>query len=142
MAWTTPRTYTVGEQVTEAILDADQKANLDALSGHTHSNAAGDGSSTLGNLSKVTITDGSAPSAPSAGLTSIYAVSGALHYRPNGGSDTEIQDANDLHAEVHASTHQPGGGDAMEVDAVAGTGSLRTLGSGARQLAAGNHGHA
>jgi hypothetical protein len=39
---------------------------------------------------------------------------------------------------AHASTHQPGGSDAMAVDAVAATGSLRTLGTGAQQAAAGN----
>lgn len=42
---------------------------------------------------------------------------------------------------AHASSHQPGGSDAMAVDAAAGTGSLRTLGSGASQAAAGNHTH-
>ncbi len=39
---------------------------------------------------------------------------------------------------AHAASHQPGGGDAMAVDAAAGTGSLRTLGTGAAQAAAGN----
>jgi hypothetical protein len=38
----------------------------------------------------------------------------------------------------HASEHEPGGGDAMTVDAVAGTGSLRTLGTGAQQACAGS----
>lgn len=38
----------------------------------------------------------------------------------------------------HASSHQPGGGDVMAVDAAAGTGSLRTLGTGAQQATAGN----
>jgi hypothetical protein len=38
---------------------------------------------------------------------------------------------------AHASTHQPGGSDPMAVDAVAATGSLRTLGSGAQQAASG-----
>ena len=41
---------------------------------------------------------------------------------------------------AHASTHQPGGSDPLVVDAVAGTGSLRTLGTGASQAAAGNDG--
>ena len=141
MAWTTPRTYTVGEQVTEAILDADQKANLDALSGHTHSNAAGDGSSTLGNLSKVTITDGSAPSAPSAGLTTIYTVSGRPFYRPNGGASTQLLILADVHSEAHDSSHEPSGADTMAVDQGAGVGSLRTLGSGSQQIAAGDHSH-
>jgi hypothetical protein len=43
---------------------------------------------------------------------------------------------------AHAASHQPGGGDAMAVDASATTGSLRTLGTGATQAAAGNHTHA
>lgn len=38
----------------------------------------------------------------------------------------------------HASTHNAGGGDALAIDAVAGTGSLRTLGAGAQQACAGN----
>jgi len=53
-------------------------------------------------------------------------------------------DANDAWVAVtavpasHASTHQPGGGDAMAVDAAASTGSLRTVGTGALQACAGN----
>lgn len=39
---------------------------------------------------------------------------------------------------AHATTHQPGGSDALAVDAAAGTGSLRTLGTSANQAAAGN----
>lgn len=38
---------------------------------------------------------------------------------------------------AHATTHEPGGTDAMAVDAAAATGSLRTLGTGAQQAAAG-----
>jgi hypothetical protein len=39
---------------------------------------------------------------------------------------------------VHATTHQPGGSDAMTVDAAVAVGSLRTLGTGSTQAAAGN----
>lgn len=39
---------------------------------------------------------------------------------------------------AHATSHQPGGADAMAVDAAAGVGSLRTLGTGATQATAGN----
>lgn len=39
---------------------------------------------------------------------------------------------------AHASTHEPAGSDQMTVDAAAGTGSLRTLGTGAAQACAGN----
>lgn len=39
----------------------------------------------------------------------------------------------------HSTRHEVGGADAMAVDAIAATGSLRTLGAGAQQAAAGNH---
>lgn len=42
---------------------------------------------------------------------------------------------------AHKARHQPGGADAMAVDADGSTGSLRTLGTGSRQAAPGNHGH-
>lgn len=65
----------------------------------------------------------------------------------NGGDDEvsvaglsgDLADPQD--AKAHAASHENGGGDAMTVDAAAGTGSLRTIGSGARQAAAGDHGH-
>lgn len=43
---------------------------------------------------------------------------------------------------AHATTHQPGGSDALAVDAAAGVGSLRTIGAGPVQAAAGSHAHA
>ena len=42
---------------------------------------------------------------------------------------------------AHASTHNAGGTDALAIDAVAATGSLRTLGTSATSAAAGNHAH-
>lgn len=42
---------------------------------------------------------------------------------------------------THAATHEPGGADPLAVDAAAATGSLRTLGVGAAQAAAGSHNH-
>ena len=141
MAWTAPRTYVVAEQVTEAILDVDQKANLDALSGHTHSGAEGDGSSSLANLVKATFTDASAPSAPSTGLTTIYTVSGRPFYRAAGGASTQLLILADVHAQAHDSSHEPSGADTMAVDQGAGVGSLRTLGTNSTQIAAGNHTH-
>jgi len=41
----------------------------------------------------------------------------------------------------HASTHNVGGTDVMAIDASAGTGSLRTLGTASTAAAAGNHSH-
>ena len=64
----------------------------------------------------------------------------------NGGAD-EIsiaglsgQAADPQVPDTHATFHEPGGGDAMAVDAAAATGSLRSLGTGATQAAAGNDG--
>lgn len=51
------------------------------------------------------------------------------------GNDARLSDARTPTA--HATTHQPGGTDALAVDAAAATGSLRTLGTGAAQAAAG-----
>lgn len=42
----------------------------------------------------------------------------------------------------HVMTHLPGGVDAMSIDELPEEGSLRTLGTGAQQAAAGNHTHA
>ena len=143
MGWTTPRDYVANEVLTAAILNVDHRDNLDVLSTHAHSNAAGNGSSTLGNLVKTTFTDASAPSAPGSGLTVLYTVSGRPHYRAgSSGSDTALAIIGDVHAQTHASAHQPGGADAMAVDAATSTGSLRTLGTGSTQGAAGNHTHA
>jgi hypothetical protein len=142
MAWTTPRDYVTNEILTAAILNVDHRDNLNVLSTHAHSGAAGNGNSSLTSLVKETFTDASAPAAPGSGLTAIYTVSGRPHFRAgSGGSDTTLAILADVHAQTHASAHQPGGADAMAVDASAGTGSLRTLGTGSTQGALGNHGH-
>lgn len=51
-------------------------------------------------------------------------------------SDARLSDARVPTA--HHATHEPGGTDAMAVDAAAATGSLRTIGTGALQATAGN----
>ena len=52
------------------------------------------------------------------------------------GNDSRLSDARTPTS--HASAHEPGGGDAMTVDAAAGTGSLRTLGTGSTNACAGD----
>jgi hypothetical protein len=56
------------------------------------------------------------------------------------GNDGRFTDARAPTA--HRLTHEPGGADAMAVDAAAATGSLRTLGTTATAAAAGDHAHA
>jgi len=57
------------------------------------------------------------------------------------GDVTDMRQVIGYAATTHATEHEPGGSDEMTVDATAGTGSLRTLGTGAQQAAAGNHTH-
>lgn len=55
-----------------------------------------------------------------------------------GSGDAQILNKPSIFApSAHASSHQPGGSDAMAVDAAAATGSLRTLGTGALQATSG-----
>ena len=144
MAWTAPRTWAAGELVvydTGPGLNEQIRDNLLVLDVHAHDGTPGGGGQTLGDLVKMTYTDAVAPSAPAAGLTSFFSTSGRFWYRPNGGAAVQLADADDLHAEDHATRHEPGGGDAMAVDEAAGTGSLRTLSTGSTNAAAGDHGH-
>lgn len=53
-------------------------------------------------------------------------------------TDSDPRNTNPRTPAAHAATHQPGGSDALAVDATAATGSLRTLGTGATQAAPGN----
>lgn len=53
-------------------------------------------------------------------------------------TDTDSRNSDARAPTAHATSHEPGGGDAMEVDAAANVGSLRTLGTGATQAAAGD----
>lgn len=56
--------------------------------------------------------------------------------------DDHPQYATNAEFDDHSARHEPGGADSMTVDAAAGVGSLRTLGTGATQAAAGPHTHA
>lgn len=67
------------------------------------------------------------PQPPIIGATGTTAVAG---------NDARLTDARTPTA--HHAAHEPGGTDAMAVDAAVATGSLRTLGIGAQQAAAGN----
>jgi len=55
--------------------------------------------------------------------------------------DDHTQYATNVEFDDHNARHEPGGADPMTVDAAAATGSLRTLGTGAAQAAAGDHTH-
>ena len=117
MAWTTPKSWT-SSMVSASDLNAQIKANFDLLSGHAHSGAAGNGSSTLSGVSLAALT------------IPVLAVQSG-----NPSTAGRLQrNGNNL---VYYGAALVG----LYADAVAGTASLRTLGSGAQQAAAGNHTH-
>ena len=120
MAWTTPRTWADDEIVTTAYMNAQIRDNFNALTAHTHGGSAGDGSSTLASgvsfsgLATSTFADQSGN--PS--------VTGRLQRNGN----------NLVYYNGSAVI-------TISADASAGTASLRSLGTGATNAAAGNHTH-
>jgi len=97
MAWSTPRDWSANELVTHTIMNAHIKDQFDALSLHTHSGAAGDGSSALADVDTITYDhQGSDPSAPASGHTTLYTKSDGLYYRAYGGSATRLALSSDV----------------------------------------------
>lgn len=87
--------------------------------------------------------------APSTQAFGDAAAAGTSGQAPSRGDHKHAMPANPVTAHesgfnhtAHASRHNAGGADAMAIDAAAATGSLRTLGTGAAQAAAGDHAHA
>jgi len=117
MAWTTPQTWS-STMVTSTILNREIKAQLDALSGHTHDDSAGDGASTL---SGVTLT--ALPIPVFSDRTANPGVAGLLQ-------------RNGVNLVYYGSAVV-----GLYADGPVGTATLRTLGTGATQAAAGNHTH-
>jgi len=113
MAWTAPRTWVTGEVVTAALLNTHIRDNQLELSTHVHNGVAGEGADDLTGLDTLTFDDQSANPA-SVGIM-----------QRNG---TDLVYYSD---EVVVLSGQ----------AAAGVPSLRQLGTGATDAAAGNHSH-
>ena len=97
MAWTTPRDWVANELVTHTIMNQQIKDNLDVLTSHAHSGAAGDGSSALSDIDTVIFDhQGSDPSAPASGHGTVYFKSDGLYFRNTGGSATRLALSSDV----------------------------------------------
>jgi hypothetical protein len=97
MAWTTPRDWASGELVTHTLINQQLRDNLLVLSSHTHSGAAGDGSSALADVDTVIFDhQGSDPSAPASGHGTVYFKSDGLYFRNTGGSATRLALSSDV----------------------------------------------
>lgn len=88
------------------------------------------------------VTQMTAPASPTTGTRRVFVdeSDGKLKVRTSAGSNISLEEQGS--GGTHATAHEPAGGDAMAVDAAAGTGSLRTLGTNSTAAAAGNHVHA
>lgn len=91
MAYSAVPYVDVGSQITESWMDTYVKANFDSLSLHTHSGAAGDGSSALDNVDTITCDHQSGdPSAPASGHGTLYIKSGGVFIRQAGGAAVQV----------------------------------------------------
>ena len=99
MAWTTPKTWADGDIPDADDLNTHIKANLDVLSTHAHSGAAGDGSAALAPITTITfVNQGSTPAAPGSSKVNIFSESETLKVREGAsGAAVAISLANHTH---------------------------------------------
>jgi hypothetical protein len=125
---------TLGTAATSACAGNDSRlTNARTPTAHaaTHQNGGGD---------EVATATAAANSIPKTGATTTLAIG----WIPTGSSSSTVCIGNDSRLSdartptSHATSHNAGGGDALAIDAVAGTGSLRTLGTAATAACAGN----
>jgi len=121
MAWSAPRTWVADEIVTAALLNTELRDNLLVLSTHAHTGAAGMGASTLSAVSMTSL------------ATATFADQSG---DPSTNGRLQRNGANLLYYDGSTAV------DLTASDQSAGTASLRTLGTGSTQAAAGNHTHA
>ena len=103
MAWTTPKTWADGDIPDADDLNTHIKANLDVLSTHAHSGAAGDGSAALAPITTVTfVNQGSTPAAPGSTKVNIFSESETLKVR-EGASGAAVAISLATHTHTQAS---------------------------------------
>ena len=122
MAWTVPLSYSSNIEVNASNLNRTS-ANLEVLSTHAHTGAAGMGSNTLGTAAVGVI------------LTSLSTFN--LAYPSGSPNAAGMLKANGVNLEYHNGTKVVG----LYADGAVGVATHRTIGTGATDAAAGNHTH-
>ena len=99
MAWVNPKTWADGDIPDADDLNTHIKGNLDALSTHAHSGAAGDGSAALAPIATVTFANqGSTPAAPGSAKVAVFSESETMKIRAGAsGAATVISLAGHVH---------------------------------------------
>ena len=145
MAWTTPKTWIEGEVVTANDFNTELRDRFNLIEAHDHS-LNGIGDHNLGGTTGIQTlrmrqfdngaeTDSNIPSTPPTNAIAIFQDNGVLKAIYDDGTIRTITTS------PHGSTHNADGNDSLEADGIASRATLRSLGSGAQQAAAGNHGH-
>jgi len=104
MAWSAPKTWVDQETPSADDFNTEIRDNLDALSTHSHTGAAGDGSATLGSVDYIDLDEGGALSEPASNHTRFAAnTDGTLRYRANGGTEKTVSDTTHTHTQAGGS---------------------------------------
>jgi hypothetical protein len=98
MSWKEPKTWVDQETPTATDFNTEIRDNLNALSTHSHTGAAGDGSATLDSVDHIDLDEGGALSTPAGGHTRFAAnTDGTLRIFPDGGSEKTLSDTTHTH---------------------------------------------
>lgn len=98
MGWKEPKTWVDQETPSADDFNTEIRDNLNALSTHSHTGAAGDGSATLGSVDHIDLDEGGALSEPAASHTRFAAnTNGSLRYRANGSTEKTVSDTTHSH---------------------------------------------
>jgi hypothetical protein len=110
MAWTTPKTWADGDIPDADDLNTHIKDNLNAVSTHAHSGAAGDGSADLSGLDTETFDNqGSTPAAPGSNKVKLFSESETLKIRAGAsGAAVAIALASHSHTIADSTSHAEG----------------------------------
>tara|TARA_Y100001951_G_scaffold78769_1_gene66394 strand:+ start:613 stop:1311 length:699 start_codon:yes stop_codon:yes gene_type:complete len=102
MAWTTPKTWSDGDIPDADDLNTHIRDQLNALSTHTHSGAAGDGNDEMTGVDTITFDDsGSTPAAPGSNKVKLFSESETFKIRAGAsGAATAIALANHTHTQA------------------------------------------
>ena len=108
MAWTTPKTWADGDIPDADDLNTHIKDNLNVVSTHAHSGAAGDGSADLSGLDTETFDNqGSTPAAPGSNKVKLFSESETLKIRAGAsGAAVAIALASHSHTIADSTSHE------------------------------------
>tara|TARA_R110000751_G_scaffold31325_2_gene79883 strand:- start:53 stop:754 length:702 start_codon:yes stop_codon:yes gene_type:complete len=106
MAWSAPKTWVDQETPSAEDFNTQIRDNLNALSTHTHTGAAGDGSATLNSVDYIDLDEGGSLSTPASGHTRFAANNdGTLRYFAQGSTEKTVSDTTHSHTQASGASN-------------------------------------